>query len=100
MTEEEHNLALLEIELKSYQDFLYKPYYVKPKIYNVEGVKMNNNKLRIWDITYKSLQAGDDHKLNCIDMNYITTLRTDYAQRVANHAFGHPVRVGVDFVKK
>ena len=32
------------------------------------------------------------------DIKYITTLRPNYAQRIANHAFIHPVRVGVDFV--
>ena len=100
MDDNSHKIAVLESELLSYTDFLYKPYYVKPKIYNVEGVKMNNNKLRVWDITFRTLKSGDNHNLNYIDIDYITTLRTDYAQRIANHAFGHPARVGVDFVKK
>jgi hypothetical protein len=35
-----------------------------------------------------------------ISLKYAFTLKQNYAQRIANHAFGHPVRVGVDFVKK
>ena len=41
-----------------------------------------------------------DQDLNRFEIEYITTLRNDYTQRIANHAFGHPARVGVDFVKK
>ena len=32
-------------------------------------------------------------------VQYITTIRQNYAQRIANHAFSYPLRVGVDFVK-
>lgn len=100
MEESDYKLAILENDLKSYRDFLYKPYYVKPKIFNVQGVKMIDNKIKIWDITFKSSKNGEDHNLNYFEIDYIATLRTDYVQRIANHAFGHPARVGVDFVKK
>lgn len=33
-------------------------------------------------------------------LKYITTIKQNYAQRIANHAFAHPARVGIDFVKK
>ena len=79
--------------------FLYIPFYVKPKVYNVENTKLVNNKISIWDITNKFIKEKFDQNLNCFDVEYITTLRSDYAQRIANHAFGHPARVGVDFVK-
>ena len=38
--------------------------------------------------------------LNPIQLKYIFSLKTSYAQRIANHSFAHPIRVGVDFVKK
>lgn len=79
--------------------FLYKPFYVKPKVYNVENNKLLDNKIRIWDITNKYTKEEFEQKLNYFDVEYVTTLRSDYAQRIANHAFGHPARVGVDFVK-
>lgn len=79
--------------------FLYKPFYIKPKVYNVYNNKLVDNKIRIWDITNKFTKEEFDQNLNYFDVEYITTLRTDYAQRIANHAFGHPARVGVDFVK-
>ena len=79
--------------------FLYKPFYIKPKVYNVNNNKLVDNKMRIWDITNKFTKEEFDQKLNYFDVEYITTLRNDYTQRIANHAFGHPARVGVDFVK-
>ncbi len=79
--------------------FLYKPFYIKPKVYNVENNKLSDNKIRIWDITNKFTKEEFEQKLNYFDVQYVTTLRNDYAQRIANHAFGHPARVGVDFVK-
>lgn len=89
----------LRFEAQAYKKFLYKPFFIKPKVYNVENNKLVNNKIRIWDITNK-LKSGDaDQNLNYFDIDYITTLRDDYTQRISNHAFGHPARVGVDFVK-
>ena len=79
--------------------FLYKPFYIKPKIYNVSNNKLIDKKIRIWDITNKYTKEEFDQNLNFFDVDYITTLRSDYTQRIANHAFGHPARVGVDFVK-
>ncbi|MDT0650583.1 response regulator receiver domain [Autumnicola edwardsiae] len=36
----------------------------------------------------------------CEPFKYLFSLKQNYAQRIANQAFSHPVRVGVDFVKK
>ena len=80
--------------------FLYKPFYIKPVVYNVENNKLIDNKIRIWDITNNFNHDIRNHNLNYYEIDYVTTLRNDYAQRIANHAFGHPARVGVDFIKK
>ncbi|MCC2598262.1 response regulator receiver domain [Sphingobacterium sp. FBM7-1] len=98
-SEEQFSCRKLEAELKAYKGFLYKPFYIKPKVYNVESNKLVDNTIRIWDITNKMSKTGAEQNLNYINVEYITTLRSDYAQRIANHAFGHPSRVGVDFVK-
>lgn len=87
-------------EIESYKQFLYKPFYVKPQVFNVEDNKLINNKLRVWDISTKYSEEQINQNINCFNLTYITTLRNDYTQRIANHAFGHPARVGVDFVKK
>jgi len=79
---------------------LYKPFYIKPVVYNVENNKLIDNKIRIWDITNNFNHDIRNHNLNYYEIDYVTTLRNDYAQRIANHAFGHPARVGVDFIKK
>ena len=38
--------------------------------------------------------------LNQTNLKYVFSLNSSYAQRIANHTFAHPIRVGVDFVKK
>lgn len=80
--------------------FLYKPFYIKPKVFNVTNNKLIDNKINIWDITNKIKNDKFNQDLNHFEVEYVITLRSDYTQRLANHAFGHPARVGVDFVKK
>lgn len=98
-SEEQLKSRTLEAQLNAYKSFLHKPFYIKPKVYNVENHKLLDNKVRIWDITNKFTKEEFEQKLNYFNIEYITTLRNDYTQRIANHAFGHPARVGVDFVK-
>jgi len=79
--------------------FLYKPFFIKPKVFNIRNNKLIDDKIQIWEITNNLRIEPSDQNLNYFDVEYVTTLRSDYAQRIANHAFGHPARVGVDFVK-
>lgn len=94
-----YRVRKLTNEMEGYKQFLYKPFYVKPQIFNVENNKLIDNKLRMWDISNKYTLDEIKQDLNEFNLTYLTTLRQDYAQRIANHAFGHPARVGVDFVK-
>lgn len=95
----EAKISKLEANNSELNSFLYKPFYVKPKTFNVPGNKIIDNKITLWEITYVIKGNTPSHDLKKIETEYITTLRTDYTQRIANHAFGHPARVGVDFVK-
>lgn len=94
-----YRIRKLNNEIEGYKEFLYKPFYVKPQIFNVENNKLTDNKLRMWDISNKYTEDEIKQDLNEFNLKYITTLRNDYAQRIANHAFVHPARVGVNFVK-
>ncbi|WP_341900572.1 response regulator receiver domain [Fluviicola taffensis] len=94
-----YRVRKLTNEIEGYRQFLYKPFYVKPQVFNVENNKLIDDKLRVWDISNKYSEQELNQNLNCFNLTYITTLRNDYTQRIANHAFGHPARVGVDFVK-
>lgn len=94
-----YRIRKLTNEIEGYKQFSYKPFYVKPQIFNVENNKLIDNKLRVWDISNRYNEQEINQNLNCFNLTYITTLRNDYTQRIANHAFGHPARVGVDFVK-
>lgn len=79
-----------------FRQFKYKPVYVKPHAYNVKSYKIENNSIEIRRVETKE----EKEDLTFISLKYITTIRPSYTQRIANHAFAHPVRVGVDFVKK
>jgi hypothetical protein len=92
-------ITKLEENQESLKSSLYKPFYIKPKVFNVENNKLIDYKIGIWDISNNYPNGESNQDLNYYKVDYVTTLRNDYAQRIANHAFGHPARVGVDFVK-
>lgn len=85
-----------KIAIEYFKKFKYQPVYVKPVVYNVKTNKITNNAIEIRRVETKNNQED----LSFTNLNYITTIRPNYTQRIANHAFSHPVRVGIDFVKK
>lgn len=73
----------------------YGPVYVKPlqyKVFEGENKIDENNQIKV-----HYLDKTGETKTEIL--HYIGTIRPNYAQRIANHAFSYPVRVGVDFVK-
>ncbi|MCW2118834.1 response regulator receiver domain [Flavobacterium sp. 7A] len=74
----------------------YGPLYIKPlqyKVFENENVIDENNQIKVHYLD----KVG---QIKSETLTYIGTIRPNYAQRIANHAFSYPVRVGVDFVKK
>jgi len=65
--------------------------FVKPRQYYISNNIINNFTLSIND--------WDGGKPVSRTIKYVFTLKQNYAQRIANQAFSHPMRVGVDFVK-
>jgi hypothetical protein len=80
----------------------YKPLYIKPHIYNIKNPQIIDGKIEIRRIETPIFANDkiDNGNINLFDVFYVTTLRPNYTQRIANHAFTHPVRVGVDFISK
>jgi len=73
----------------------YSPNYVKPvqyKVLEAENRIDKNNQIKVYYID-KTGKAQNEL------LTYLGTIRPNYTQRIANHAFTHPVRVGVDFAK-
>lgn len=66
--------------------------FIKPRQFYIDTSEIKESVLKIQDITSSGLTN--------INLNYKFSLKQNYAQRIANQAFSHPVRVGVDFVKK
>ncbi|WP_426062687.1 response regulator receiver domain [Flavobacterium sp. DSP2-3-1] len=66
--------------------------FIKPIQIYVPNNKIEKNYILAYD-------WFDGHPLS-ISLEYVFTLKQNYAQRIANQAFTYPVRVGVDFVKK
>lgn len=67
--------------------------YIKPFQLYVPNPSFNDNK-----ITF--LEWNPQNNPITIELNYLFSLKQNYTQRIVNHAFNHPIRVGVDFVKK
>ena len=66
--------------------------YIVPINYMVPDNCIVNDKLNVYRFK--------DKKVEDKEFEYLTTIRQNYAQRIANYAFAHPLRVGIDFVKK
>lgn len=72
----------------------YKPIYIKPELYNIPRYKFDaEGKVKI-------NQLNEKGEVVTTTVSYISTIKPNYAQRIANHAFGYPIRVGIDFIKK
>lgn len=64
--------------------------YIKPFQLFIPNPHINNEELTAFDWG----RAQDKFTLE-----YKFSLKQNYAQRIANHAFNHPIRVGIDFLK-
>ena len=69
--------------------------YIKPIQYKIlEGCNTINS-----DDTIKVYYLDKKGEKQSETLVYLGTIRQNYAQRIANHAFSYPIRVGIDFVK-
>ena len=80
-------------EVEYFKQYKYKPIYIKPISYFVPSNEIIDNHIEI-----SRNESGKG--FITIKTQYLTTIRPNYTQRLANHAFSHPVRVGVEFVVK
>lgn len=72
------------------------PLYIVPESYLVQDNKIHNGKISI----SQSVIGTDGQPTQLLlELTYISTIKQNYAQRIANQAFVHPARVGVDFIK-
>lgn len=80
--------------VSSIEEALHKfsPVYIKPIQQTVVNTDFDNNTLKFLTLDSNGDKVG-------FKGEYVTTIKSNYTQRIANHAFNHPVRVGVDFVK-
>jgi hypothetical protein len=72
----------------------YSPVYIKPMQFSIVNTQFNQD----GEILFNFLKS--DGEKGSFNAKYITTIKSNYTQRIANHAFSYPIRVGVDFVKK
>jgi hypothetical protein len=72
----------------------YSPIYIKPVQFKVLKPEFDESgEIELGSINANGLTVFRKVK-------YATTIKSSYAQRIANHAFTHPLRVGIDFAKK
>lgn len=72
----------------------YSPVYIKPVQFKVLKPEFSES----GEIELGSINTEGQVVLKKV--TYITTIKSSYTQRIANHAFTHPLRVGIDFAKK
>lgn len=73
----------------------YAPVYIKPlqyKVFEDSNTIDDNNNINVHYLDKKGETKSEK-------LTYLGTIRPNYTQRIANHAFSYPIRVGVDFVK-
>jgi len=100
LSKEQKQINNLRAQVEALKQFKFKPVYIEPHIFNAKSPKINDYKIQVRRVESTKEILEDNGTINFIDFQYISTLRPNYTQRIANHAFTHPVRVGVDFVKK
>lgn len=66
--------------------------YIKPFQIHIANSNFKGNEL--------NSKLFKDDEVNELKLRYVFSLKNSYAQRIANHAFNYPIRVGVDFVKR
>lgn len=71
-----------------------KPIYILPVPLTIPKLKITNGTI----VAYM-LKTTVTKKFK-FQLRYITTLKSNYAQRIANHAFTHSTRVGISYVTK
>ncbi|OWP77093.1 response regulator receiver domain [Flavobacterium oreochromis] len=89
----------LKAENEALKQFKFKPAYIEPHNFNAKNSTIIDNKIQVRRVESTKEILEDNGTINFIEFHYVSTLRPNYTQRIANHAFTHPVRVGVDFVK-
>lgn len=98
----EARINSLNAEIDAIKKFKYKPVYIQPHTFNIKNPKIQDDKIELRRVeSNKPIpEVADNGNLNIFNVKYVTTLRPNYTQRIANHTFAHSVRVGVDFVSK
>lgn len=99
LSNEQKQLNNLKAENEALKQFKFKPVYIEPHNFNAKSSTINDNKIQVRRVESTKEILEDNGTINFIDFHYVSTLRPNYTQRITNHAFTHPVRVGVDFVK-
>lgn len=72
----------------------FSPIYIKPVQFKVLNPEFNDSgEIELGSINEEGIIVNKKVK-------YATTIKSSYSQRIANHAYTHPLRVGIDFAKK
>ena len=72
------------------------PVYIVPVSLLVPCNLIKEQKIEVKKLVFEN----ETSEIKSYVFEYVTTIKQNYTQRIANHAFSHPVRVGIDFVKK
>ena len=71
----------------------FSPVYIKPLSFTVSNNKFSEN----GNLSFSYIDMKNN--ISLLNVTYVTTIKANYTQRIANHAFSYPIRIGVDYVK-
>lgn len=87
------NIEDYQSEVDYLRQFKYKPIYIKPISFFVPNTEIKDNLIEL-------KRRESEETESSLTLKYVTTIRPNYCQRIANHAFAHPIRIGVEFAMK
>ena len=76
--------------------------YVIPRTFFIPSLELVDNELKAYniiDINEKNITLPPKIEVKDYNFKYIATIKQNYTQRIANFAFTHSTRVGIDFVE-
>lgn len=73
--------------------------YVIPRAFYIPSLEFDNGVLKAYSNIVDKTSISPQVAVKELNFQYIATIKQNYTQRIANYAFTHSTRVGIDFIE-
>ena len=73
--------------------------YVIPRAFYIPSLEFDNGVLKAYSNIVDNTSISPQVAVKELNFQYIATIKQNYTQRIANFAFTHSTRVGIDFIE-